>query len=91
MANQQNEWVKRRWALLIEAYGGKCEACPETCDLEFAHIKPTKCKGMGRGKYRRLRDILAHPKSYRLLCMTCHDLMDGRTVRKRQPEIRKVL
>lgn len=91
MANRKNEYVKRRWALLIEEYGGQCANCPETLDLEFAHVKPTECQGEGRGKSRRLRDILKYPRRYHLLCMNCHDDFDGRKRRRRQPEIRKGL
>jgi hypothetical protein len=88
MSGAKNEWVKRRWALLIERYGGRCSSCGAAYDLEFAHLQPTQCRGEGRGKYRRLRDILQNAGLYRLLCMNCHDEMDGRTRRKRQVEIR---
>jgi 5-methylcytosine-specific restriction endonuclease McrA len=91
MAARNNEYVKRRWQSLIEERGGKCQECGSSGDLEFAHLQPTKCKGMGRGKSRRLADILKHPGKYRLLCMPCHDALDGRARRKRQPDIRKFL
>lgn len=87
MATKRNEWVKKRWAVEIDRRGGHCENCQAMLDLEFAHIKPTKCKGMGRGKSRRLADIMKHPKKYRLLCMNCHDDLDGRKRRRRQSEI----
>lgn len=86
MANKQNEWVKRRWNRLIDEYGGRCENCGTLFDLEFAHIRPTDCRGEGRGKYRRLRDILQNRLAYRLLCMDCHDEFDGRKRRKRQSD-----
>ena len=86
MATRFNERVKVRWLQLILHFGGKCEVCEVNYDLEFAHVKPTDCRGKGRGKYRRLRDILRHPSHYRLLCMNCHDDFDGRTRRKRQPD-----
>ena len=91
MANKNNRYVNRRWNRLIAERGGKCQACEETLDLEFAHVKPTKCVGKGRGKSRRMLDVMKHPKRYILLCMGCHDSFDGRPRRKRQPEIRKSL
>lgn len=89
MGRRQNEYVKRRWAQLIEEYGGKCTnaECGTMFDLEFAHIQPTECRGEGRGKSRRLFDILRHPHAYRLLCAACHDVLDGRPIRKRQRDI----
>ena len=86
MANPRNEYVKRRWQRLIEEYGAKCNMCEKQWDLEFAHLEPTTCHGKGRGKRKRLEDILRHPTSYRLLCETCHDLRDGRSIRKRQSD-----
>lgn len=77
MANRNNEWVKRRWQQLIEEFGAKCAKCPQTWDLEFAHLEPTGLKGEGRGKSRRLADILKHREKYRLLCIHCHDEFDG--------------
>jgi hypothetical protein len=78
MARKQNEWVKRRWQRLIEEFGGACDACGATWTLEFAHVKPTGLNGRGRGKYRRLRDILRNRDAYRLLCRECHLIMDQR-------------
>lgn len=86
MANPKNEWVKRRWQSLIEGRGGCCLHCLGVHDLEFAHTEPTLCKGKGRGKYRRLRNILRYPDKYVLLCMGCHDVFDGRSVRRRQTD-----
>lgn len=86
MANLRNEYVKRRWLRLIEEYGGKCHMCERRWDLEFAHLEPTACQGMGRGKRKRLEDILRHPTAYLLLCETCHDIRDGRPIRKRQSD-----
>lgn len=76
-----NAWVNWRWVLLIEEYGGKCNACGDTDELEFAHIRPTGLNGCGRGKSRRLRDVLAHPDAYLLLCVECHEALDGETYR----------
>lgn len=86
MAAYQNEWVKRVWQATIEAFGSACLHCGKSLNLEFAHTEPTGLCGRGRGKYRRLRDVRRNPDKYILLCMTCHDLFDGRTVRHRQTE-----
>lgn len=91
MANKNNRYVARRWNRLIEERGGKCQTCGDIVGLEFAHVKPTKCVGKGRGKSRRMLDVLKYPKRYLLLCMSCHDSLDGRPRRKRQMEIRRTL
>lgn len=90
MACRQNEWVKRRWAQLIEEYGGECQDCGKRYDLEFAHLGETGLKGKGRGKSRRLADILKNRDLYRLLCMECHDILDG-MFRRRQQDYLKVI
>ena len=77
MANRANEYVKRRWQQLIDDSGGKCAQCPSTGPLEFAHLEPTGLNGKGRGKARRLFNILKHPEKYVLLCVDCHDVLDG--------------
>lgn len=89
MAAPQNEWVKRRWAELIEEYGGCCEDCQKTYDLEFAHTKPTGLRGKGRGKSRRLYDILRNRDCYRLLCFDCHDILDGMHRHRQQDYIKR--
>lgn len=83
MANARNEYVKRRWAALIEEFGGCCHICGWRFFLEFAHRQPTRCRGESRGKSRRLTDILRHRAKYMLLCMDCHDRWDGRKYRLR--------
>ena len=80
MANRQNEYVKRRWQQLIDDSGGACAQCHATQDtkpLEFAHLEPTGLNGRSRGKSRRLFNILKHPDKYALLCVDCHDDLDG--------------
>lgn len=89
MAHRVNEWVKWSWAALVAEYGSVCLHCESRLDLEFAHTEPTGLCGNGRGKYRRLRDVRRNPTKYILLCMTCHDLFDGRTVRRRQTDFVK--
>lgn len=80
MATRQNEYVKRRWQQLIDDSGGACAQCHATQDtkpLEFAHLEPTGLNGRSRGKSRRLFNILKHPDKYVLLCVDCHDDLDG--------------
>lgn len=86
MANSKNEWVNRTWQALIVALGSACLHCGALYELEFAHTEPTALCGKGRGKSRRLRDVRRNPDKYILLCTSCHDLFDGRTVRRRQTE-----
>ena len=80
MAARQNEYVKRRWQQLIDDSGGACAQCQATQNtkpLEFAHLEPTGLNGRSRGKSRRLFNILKHPDKYVLLCVDCHDDLDG--------------
>jgi hypothetical protein len=59
-------------------YGGVCMFCKSSNQLQFAHIKPTKCKGLaGGGGHARISDIGSHLDCYRLLCKTCHYNMGG--------------
>jgi len=88
VANRANEYVKRRWMELIEEYGGECQDCGKRYDLEFAHLGETGLKGKGRGKNRRLFNILHNRDLYRLLCMDCHDILDGMNRRRQQDYIK---
>ena len=52
-----------------------------TEELQFAHVRPTKLKGVGRGKSRRLLDVKHHPSCYELMCGSvrgngCHEAFD---------------
>ena len=85
MPSRQALYVQRRWEKLLTEYGGQCAACGKRYDLEFAHIAPTDVKGKGRGKARRLFDILRYPTRYTLLCASCHDILDGMN-RRRQAD-----
>ena len=91
MADRSMQWRWRMRQTLIEKFGGRCAHCGLDQDLEFAHTEPTGLKGPSRGSFYRVRDIMLHPQCYLLLCMTCHDLFDGRRPRRRQPEIRHEL
>lgn len=57
----------------------ECGICQEDIDkLQFAHIKPTKLNGEGRGIRHRYYDIKRNPDSYYLTCKSNHDKIDGR-------------
>ena len=75
---------------LREARGGACEAarlqlgaCRRTAGLEFAHLKPTRVYGRGRGRCQRYHDIKNHPESYALLCRHHHSIQELRMATKR--------
>ena len=63
--------------LLIGGACAQCQATQDTKPLEFAHLEPTGLNGRSRGKSRRLFNILKHPDKYVLLCVDCHDDLDG--------------
>ena len=76
MTNRQNRWTKERREKLIEEYGGKCEECPTTENLEFAHKEDTELSGRGRGRKERVYDVIRNPDKYMLLCKDCHENYD---------------
>ena len=61
---------------LKKEFGNRCEFCGSENDLQFAHIVPTKLRGMGRGKKNRYYDIRNHKTDYLLLCKDCHYKFD---------------
>lgn len=72
-------WRHRTMERLREQFGGVCGEGGLECGtigLEFAHTAETKIRGRGRGSYERIRDIKAHPESYRLLCRRHHMDLD---------------
>lgn len=75
-------WNRKLRRQLKKQFGGKCswEDCPITSKLEFAHIKPTKLSGRGRGSKERMRDIRDNPTCYRLLCSYHHTIFDSTNV-----------
>jgi len=76
LTNRQNRWTKERREKLIEEYGGKCEECPTTENLEFAHKEDTELSGRGRGRKERVYDVIRNPDKYMLLCKDCHENYD---------------
>jgi len=59
---------------------GDCMICGKYSEiLEFAHIKPTGLKGIGRGRNKRYYDFIHNRDSYILTCKRCNNLM-GKTI-----------
>lgn len=61
---------------LRELYGGICQKCGSSKNLQFAHIKPTSLLGYGRGMKNRYYDIKNNKSCYALLCYQCHRRFD---------------
>jgi len=77
MRNRGNEWAHKKRIELIEQFGGKCQKCGSTENLEFAHKESTELDGSGRGMRRRVYDVIKHPEKYWLACPECHDEYDA--------------
>lgn len=79
-----NDWFRKRMDELRASRGNRCEEieggirCEATTALEWAHIKETPVNGWGRGRNRRILDIMKHTDHYKLLCKPHHLRMDGR-------------
>ena len=69
-------WLTNEMKRLRVLHGGQCKNCKSKTNLQFAHIKTTKLRGVGRGKSTRVGDIKKNPTCYKLLCRTCHKEMD---------------
>lgn len=72
MARVWNKKYKRKRQELIDQFGGKCQKCGGTENLEFAHKEPTGLNGWGRGKWHRYYDVRKNPEKYWLACKDCH-------------------
>lgn len=68
MTNRQNKWIKKAFRELRKEYGNRCYFCGKEFSLQFAHIKPTKLSGRGRGRKERYYDIKNNLESYLLTC-----------------------
>ena len=68
----------QRMEQLREKYGNRCFYCGSKKYLQFAHLLPTRCVGMGRGIRKRYHDIKKNTGKYELLCKECHHSMDNR-------------
>lgn len=82
--NMTNNWVKKIRPVLIEAFGGCCqfienngEICGSVENLEFAHLEETEVKGWGRGRNKRIFDIIKNPWKFNLFCRDCHTIFDN--------------
>lgn len=71
-----SEYTKLKFPKIREWFGGMC-VCGARDELEFCHIIPTTLSGKGRGKAKRMCDILRHPLNYVLRCNACHRKIDG--------------
>lgn len=80
---RKTRWVKNGMAHEREKRGNACMniQCQSTewYMVEFAHVRPTECVTVGRGRDRRgrgsaerYRDIRDNPSAYVLLCRECH-------------------
>lgn len=54
-----------------------CTNCGSAKDVEFAHLKPTKLNGRGRGSHHRRLDVLHNLDKYTRLCKRCHVMFDN--------------
>ena len=82
MTNGRNEYAPIYRGILIERFGGHCEArgCGETFGLEFAHVSESDLTAKlgrgereGRGRKERQSDVSKNPLAYLLLCGPHHD------------------
>ena len=58
-----------------QAVGRVCRLCGKT-PIQYAHARPTKLRGRGRGQHARLRDVVKYPDRYIPLCKECHAIYD---------------
>jgi hypothetical protein len=74
LVRRRREKIQAERALAIQAFGGKCSnpTCGSTVQLEFAHLRGTDLRGMSRGSYERVADVIRHPDHYMLFCHECH-------------------
>jgi hypothetical protein len=71
MSSASAEWQKNRMKELKSTHQrcDKCNPCPLNREqLEFSHLRPTGLSGKGRGRSRRISDIVSNPTSYILSC-----------------------
>jgi hypothetical protein len=68
--------ISVKFDALRQKFGGRCVVCGFIAPLEFAHIKPTKLSGDGRGQRARYYDIVNNPDAYVLMTTNCHKDFD---------------
>jgi len=76
MVNVWNWKFQRKRQELIDQFGGKCQNCGGTENLELAHKEPTGLNGRGRGSWHRYYDVRKNPEKYWLACKDCHKEYD---------------
>ena len=84
--NMTNSWAKDARKKLVIAFGGCCqfildngEMCGSIENLEFSHLEETGVTGWGRGRNKRVFDIIKYPWKYNLFCKDCHTIFDHTT------------
>jgi hypothetical protein len=72
------DYYRKKKAIIIEAYGGKCECCGDS-HFEFLTIdhingggRRDRAKRVGSSFYARLEKLGFPKDEYRLLCMNCN-------------------
>ena len=74
MTSNVNKWLRKKFnelKLNFPHVCDECDHCPyDKIEMEFAHLKPTKVSGMGRGRIERYYDIKNNMDSY---ILTCHE------------------
>ena len=76
MPKTQKNWCRTERAALKKEFGGKCEFCGATRNLEFAHKRKSNL-GSGRGCAKRVRMVQDYPSGFLLLCEKCHEEYDS--------------
>jgi hypothetical protein len=77
---RNRDWLSKKFNELRSNFGGICHypECKSIENLQFAHRRPTRLSGSGRGKRKRYYDIMNNPVNYILLCLVHHARYDGR-------------
>lgn len=70
---------------VIENLGGKCQDCGTTEKLQLHHryyakdsIRPKVHNEAGNQTVRRVKEAIAHPERFSLLCLSCHNRKEPR-------------
>lgn len=75
--NRANKWYRDKLNELNEENKYCANPMCNSFSDEWAHLEPTGLRGNGRGRNKRILDILKHRKSYARLCKKCHKILDG--------------
>jgi len=77
MTEMTNSWIKKKGIELKQKYPFCANPMCKSLADEFAHLEPTGLNGSGRGRNKRILDILKNEDKYVRLCKRCHDLLDN--------------